>query len=87
MTNFLSVRETQCGNYRNLLLHFFGKNFVKATFLLKKFRKRPFDEKNYVRVKFSFFHAVMILNMIALKNFAYRDATYGKNMLLQKSCY
>ena len=32
------------GNYENLLSHFFGKNFVKATFLLKKSLNSWFDE-------------------------------------------
>ena len=27
--------NAQCGNHRNLPSHFFNKNFVKATFLLK----------------------------------------------------
>ena len=27
------VRSAQCGNYGNLLSHFFGKNFVKVTIL------------------------------------------------------
>ena len=27
---------THCGNYGNLLSHFFGKNFVKPTHLLNK---------------------------------------------------
>ena len=35
---------SQCGNYRNLLSHFFGKNFLKLTFLLKKSLKSSFDE-------------------------------------------
>ena len=34
---------THCGNYRNLVSHFFGKNFVKAI-LLKKLLKSWFDE-------------------------------------------
>ena len=25
---------TQCGHFRNLLSHFFGKHFVKVTFIL-----------------------------------------------------
>ena len=34
----------QCGNYGILLSHFFGKNFVKATFLLKILPNSWFDE-------------------------------------------
>ena len=37
---FLVISAQQCGNFRNSLLRIFGKNFVKATFLLKKW----FDE-------------------------------------------
>ena len=33
----VSQINAQCGNYGNLLIHFFAKKFVKATFLLKKF--------------------------------------------------
>ena len=29
-------KYAHCGNYGNSLPHFFGKNFVKVTFLLKK---------------------------------------------------
>ena len=36
--------RTQCGNCRYSLSHFFGKNFVKATVLLKKLLNRWFDE-------------------------------------------
>ena len=35
---------SQCGNYRNLLSHFFGKNFLKLTFLLKKSPKSWFNK-------------------------------------------
>ena len=34
----------QCGNYRNSLSHFFGKNFVKVTVLLQKLLNSWFDE-------------------------------------------
>ena len=37
-----TVMDTQCGNYRNLLSHFFGKNFVKPSLLLKKLLKSSF---------------------------------------------
>ena len=35
---------TQCGNYVNLLSHFFAKNFVKTTFLLMNLLNSWFDE-------------------------------------------
>ena len=35
-TQLGKVVKTQCGNYRNSLSHFFDKNFMKVTFLLKK---------------------------------------------------
>ena len=38
------VIYTQCGKNGNLLSHFFGKNFVKATFLLKKLLNSWYDE-------------------------------------------
>ena len=38
------VMETQCGNYRNLLSHIFGKNFVTITHLLNKLLNSWFDE-------------------------------------------
>ena len=48
----------QCGNYGNLVSHFFGKNFVKATVLLNKslelIRRNIFS----VRPNLSFFHTV-----------------------------
>ena len=42
--DFGNVDGTQCGNYGNLLSLFFGKNFVKVTFLLKKSLNSWFDE-------------------------------------------
>ena len=36
----LVSKTAQCGNFGNLLSRIFGKNFVKATFLLKKLVKR-----------------------------------------------
>ena len=46
--NHESLRFTNCGNYRNILSNFLGKNFVKATVLLKKLLNSWFDEKNFV---------------------------------------
>ena len=41
------------------LSHFFGKNFVKVTFLLRKLLKSWFHEFSYsVKENFSFFHTV-----------------------------
>ena len=34
------IRKSQWGNFRNSLTRFFGKNFVKAAFLLKKLLRR-----------------------------------------------
>ena len=31
-----TIVHNACGNYRNLHMHIFDKNFVKVTFLLKK---------------------------------------------------
>ena len=51
--------DSQCGNYRNLVSYSFGKNFVKATFLLNKLLKSCFDEIFFsVRPIFLFFHNV-----------------------------
>ena len=36
--------DPQFGDYGNVLSHFFDKNFVKLTFLLKKILKSRFDE-------------------------------------------
>ena len=33
---YATMSDSQCGNYRNLLSIYFGKNFVKPTYLLKK---------------------------------------------------
>ena len=43
------------GKYRNLFSYFFGKNFVKPTFL----RKRWFDEIFFWWVNFSFHHTTV----------------------------
>ena len=51
-TQSVEIYDTQCGNYRNLLSHFFGKNFVKPTFLLKKLLKSWFDEIFFGESKF-----------------------------------
>ena len=55
---------TQCGDYGNFLSHFFGKTFVKATFLLKKLLNRWFDEFFLVRVNFSSFHSTLWCTII-----------------------
>ena len=54
------VCTSQYGNYGNLLSLFFGKNFVKVTFLLKKLLKSWFDEIFLVTVNFCYFHSVYI---------------------------
>ena len=41
---FSKLRDTQCGNNINSLSYNFDKNFVKATFLLKKLLKSWFHE-------------------------------------------
>ena len=38
------VVYTRCGNYGNILSHYFDKNFVKATFLLKQLLKSWFHK-------------------------------------------
>ena len=40
----LNIVRAQCGNYGNLLSHFFDKIFMKATFLWKKLSKSWFHE-------------------------------------------
>ena len=45
----------QCGNNRNLLSRFFGKNFVKTTNLLKKSLNSWFDETFFSESKFLVF--------------------------------
>ena len=50
---------TQCGNHRNLLSHFFDKNFVKAMFLPKELLKSCFHEIFSVRELFDFTHCVI----------------------------
>ena len=40
----VEITGTQCENYVNLLPHFFDKNFVKTTLLLKKSSKSWFHE-------------------------------------------
>ena len=34
--NLISIPPSKCGNYGKSLSHYFDKNFVKVTFLLKK---------------------------------------------------
>ena len=41
--NYLSLHDTQCGNYENLLSHISNKNFENSMFLLKSW----FHEKNW----------------------------------------
>ena len=55
----LSEVSSQCGNYANLLLLFYGKN--KATYLLNNSLKRWFHENFWLRVNFSFFHTVSFM--------------------------
>ena len=69
-----SVRENFC-NFQTLwihhtvLSHFFDKNFVKVTFLLKKILKSRFDEIffGWQTVNFSFFHSVQFKYSVNLK--------------------
>ena len=68
--------------YRNLFSHFFGKNFVKPTFLLKKLLKRWFDEIFFWWVNFSFYHTAMCLSNLCGKNFVKVNITKNwKNYL------
>ena len=56
-----NVRQAQCGNYGNLLSYFFGKKFVKTTYLVMNLLNSWFDEIPFqfsVRENFSFFHTV-----------------------------
>ena len=58
----LLTERLQCGNYRNLRSLFFGKNFVKVTFLLslaKEITKQVIRRNIFsVRVNFRNFHSV-----------------------------
>ena len=36
--------SAHCGNYRNLLSHYFSRNFVKVPFLLSNLQNKRFDE-------------------------------------------
>ena len=47
--------SSHCGNYRNLFSHFFGKNFVKTTFLLMNLLNSWFDESFFGESKFFIF--------------------------------
>ena len=58
--SWLWILYSQCGNYGNLLSHFFDKNFVKATFLLKKILKSWLDDFFGVTVNFLLFHTVCV---------------------------
>ena len=51
----VKILLTQCGNYRNLLSHFFDKNFVKLTILLKKLLKSWFHEIFFNKSEFLVF--------------------------------
>ena len=51
-------QNTQCGNYRSLLSHFFDKTFCESFIFLKKLLKSWFDEIFSVRVNFSIFCTV-----------------------------
>ena len=78
--------STPCGNHGNLLSHFFFKNFVKATFLLKKSLKSWFDEMFFfVRVNSTFFHTVFYLpNLWQLAAFVRSDKFTEKTKLFTK---
>ena len=52
--NIYQVKK--CGNYGNSLSHFFDKNFVKVTFLLKKMLKSWFDEIFYAEAAEAIYH-------------------------------
>ena len=55
---FCKLHTVLCVLKTEIYSHFFGKNFVKATFLLKTLLNSWFDEIFFslARVKFSFFH-------------------------------
>ena len=64
----------QCGNYTNLLSHFFGKNFVKPTILLKRVDLTKYFfwwEREY----FSFYHTVYCMQKSG-KNFVKELITF-----------
>ena len=75
---------TQCGDYGNFLSHFFGKTFVKATFLLKKLLNRWFDEFFLVRVNFSSFHSTLWCTIIVIQSLIFSHAILWKN---EKFCF
>ena len=77
---------TQCGKNGNLRSHFFGKTFVKATFVLRKLLNNWFDEPFFFPfwwVNFSFYHCVshslikdswiQLLSTICNKNVAFTE--------------
>ena len=55
MEKKLGFAKTQCGNYGNLLSHFFYKHFVKVVFLLDKSRSSRFHEIFFVDSEFLVF--------------------------------
>ena len=68
----ISAHCAQCGNYGNLLSHFFGKNFVKITVLLLRLLNSWFDEIFFGESKFiSFSHCAVEIQLshIYAKNF------------------
>ena len=77
-----TVMDTQCGNYRNLLSHFFGKNFVKPSLLLKKLLKSSFYNTTACTVwkneKFSFTEKIFrqsnsLVNTLISRNFCQKS--------------
>ena len=66
--------DPQFGDYGNVLSHFFDKNFVKLTFLLKKILKSRFDEKMFGS---EFFHTVVWKNeKFSLTEKTFRQINY-----------
>ena len=85
----IALHIAQCGNYGNLLSHFFDKNFVKLTFLLKKIPQcgkvlkkaitlKNFHE-NHDRVRFMLlFHTTLVFSLLKTllsRNFCQRSVT------------
>ena len=52
------VRSAQCGNYCNLLSHFFGQNFRESNFLHCTYSGVDFTKYFSVRENVSFFHTM-----------------------------
>ena len=72
------VSLSHTGNYGNLLSRIFDKNFVKATFLLKKLLKNWFHGKKFRWERISRFSTLWLLNMRLVK------ALISRNFLLQR---